>query len=62
MKKKSKKQIISVVVTEWFEKRDDGVYMVWEFVDGKRMERLIPYDDLPVIEVNWYKDIEKYLT
>ncbi len=53
--KKSREQYMHVVVKEWFEKRKDGVYMVWEFMDKTKLERLMPYDDIPVIEINWFE-------
>lgn len=56
--KKSREQYVTVNVKEWYEERKDGVYMVWEFKDGKRMERLLPYKEMPVVEVWWPKDFE----
>lgn len=41
-----------VKVIEWYEKRDDGVYLVWEFEDGKRMERKAPFKDIPHAYIN----------
>lgn len=55
--KKSKEQFIDVTVKEWYEERDDGVFMVWEFKDGGRMERLLPYTEIPIVEVWWPKDM-----
>ncbi len=53
MKKKHIEEIKMIPVKEWYEERKDGIYLIWEFTDKKRIERLTPYKELPYVELNY---------
>ena len=54
--KKTVDIIKCVTVKEWFTQRGEKVYLNWEFEDGKRMVRLTPYKEIPVV---YYDPIPK---
>jgi hypothetical protein len=51
--KKTNHRIRMIPIKEWYAKIGGKVYLNWEFSDGKRIKRLIPYDDFPYVEINW---------
>lgn len=51
-----KKVVKHILVKEWYAKRKNGVFQIWEFQNGERMETLTPFAKIPFVEYHLDKN------